>query len=115
MRYMVKYVGKREKPSKLALGVLSSVHGREDENTKGANGTTFKLHSDFIKTVREREISAYETNRLLLSGKISSSLLPASSSSRESKIGRTNLDPLSLWWCQILAVRKPPSVRSALS
>ena len=39
----------------------------------GTNGACPKLHSVFLKAVGERDISAYETSRLFMSGRFSSS------------------------------------------
>ncbi|CAN0181071.1 unnamed protein product, partial [Laminaria digitata] len=81
VRYMVKHVDKHEKRSKPVLDLFRSAMGQENS---GMDSACSKLRSVFLKAVGERDISAQETSRLLMSGKFSCSTFTCK---------RLNVDP----------------------
>ena len=68
VRYLVKYVSKQEKRSQPILDLFKSTVCRDDYDE--TVGTKTRLRKVFLKAVGERDITAQETSRLLLGGKI---------------------------------------------
>ena len=71
VRYMVEYVSKQEKRSQPILDLFKATVCRDGYDD--TVGTETRLRKVFLKAVGERDITAQETNRLLLRGIFSSS------------------------------------------